>query len=95
MKAVLALLTSNALCVLRRILSVRPSKDIKAINNDEPVNDDLVRFVAKQSAQGIGRKRSPNGVAVWEAETENTYHDENVIAATSGANGEIKTFATS
>lgn len=66
--------------------------DIKAPNNNEPINEDLVKFVNKQpSGQGPGRKKSPNGGGgTWEAEAENMYHDENVVAATSGADGEIK-----
>ena len=77
----------------RRILSVRPTKDIKSLANEAAVHEDLIQFVAKQQqtiGNGTGRRRSPTGTVVWEAEPENTYHDENTIAMTNGAEGQHK-----
>ncbi|KAH8120493.1 acyl-CoA N-acyltransferase [Phellopilus nigrolimitatus] len=71
----------------RRILSVRPAVDARSQNNQE-IDEDLIRFVAAQQVNGRPRKRrkSISNIEAWEGGAENMYHSKDVIAATSGAN---------
>lgn len=76
------------------MLSVQPLNDIPR-DQQQPVDDDLVRFVEVQEANGF-RKRRKSGKAIgdnsiknkiWESGLENEYNTRDAIAATNGANG--------
>ncbi|KAI5123727.1 hypothetical protein M0805_000320 [Coniferiporia weirii] len=72
----------------RRVLTVRPVVDTRPHNYEEPVDNDLIRFIASQQSNGHVRKRrkSISSAEIWEGETANMYHSRDVVAATSGAN---------
>jgi len=68
----------------RRLLSVHPA-ELKGA----PPGDELLRFVS-QSSKANGRPTHKRKKSLgWDAEAESTLHNKDIVAATSGDNGEL------